>query len=108
MYFYQLADRPTKELAPGITARTFWGEKMLMSVVDLEPNTYLPNHSHPHEQTGIVLEGELDMTIAGETRRLKVGDLYVIPGNVEHSARTGSQAARVLDTFSPVREEYKY
>jgi hypothetical protein len=33
---------------------------------------------------------------------------YIIPGSVEHGARAGRSATRVLDVFSPVREEYKY
>lgn len=108
MYFYDVAARPVKELAPGVLARTFWGEKILLSVVEVPADAGVPNHSHPHEQAGIVLEGELVMSIGGETRVLKAGDIYVIPGHVEHSARTVGGPARVLDIFSPVREEYKY
>ncbi len=108
MYFYDPAERQQKELAPGIMARTFWGEQMLLAVVDLEPDAVLPIHSHMHEQSGIVLEGELEFTVGGETKVLKPGDVYVIPGNTEHHARTGSAGAKVVDIFSPVREEYKY
>ena len=67
-----------------------------------------PDHTHPHEQGGMLLEGELEMVIAGESRALKPGDIYIIPGNVEHLARTRASKARVLDIFSPVREEFKY
>ena len=48
------------------------------------------------------------MTIEDETRMLESGDIYIIPGGVEHSARTGQESARVMDVFNPVREEYKY
>ncbi len=108
MYFHDPSQRPTKELLPGIQARTFWGEKMLVAVVDLDPHVHLPMHSHPHEQAGIVLEGEIEFVVAGETQRLKAGDVYVIPGGVEHEARTFDHPVRVMDVFSPVREEYKY
>lgn len=108
MYFCNLTDRAIKELAPDVVARTFWGEKMLLSVVEMGPGSVVPDHSHPHEQAGVVLEGELTMTIAGETKVLRAGDAYIIPGNVEHSARAEHGAARVLDIFSPLREEYKY
>jgi quercetin dioxygenase-like cupin family protein len=54
-----------------------------------------------------VLEGELYMTIAGETRLMKAGEAYVIPGNVEHGGKTGDIPAKVFDAFSPIREEYK-
>ena len=108
MYFYDPEERQARELVPGIAARTFWGEKMLMAVVDLAADSSLPRHSHPHEQVGIVLTGELELTVENETRVLKAGEVYVIPGNVEHSARPRSGAARVVDIFSPVREEYKF
>lgn len=108
MYYYDPSQRSPKELAPGIKARTFWGEKMLLAVVDLDPRVHLPMHSHPHEQVGIVLEGEIEFTVGGKKKILKPGDVYVIPGGVEHEARTFDHPVRVMDVFSPVREEYKY
>lgn len=107
-YTFNPAERAPKELAPGVVARTFWGERMLMAVVDLDPGAVVPLHSHPHEQCGIVLAGRLELTVAGESRWLEPGEVYVIPGGVEHSARAGEAPTRVLDVFSPVREEYKY
>ena len=108
MYFYDPAEREAKELAPGIIARTFWGERMLLAVVDLAPGALLPLHSHMHEQVGVVLDGQLELTIESETKVLHSGEVYVIPGNVQHTARAGTEGAKVADVFSPVREEYRY
>jgi len=108
MTYHDPSLRETKELLPGIIARTFWGEKMLAAVVDLDPNVELPQHSHPHEQLGIVLEGEIEFTIDGQVKALLPHEIYVIPAGVPHSARTFDHPVRVLDVFSPVREEYKY
>jgi len=108
MVFHNPAEREGKELRDGIVARTFWGEEMLMAVVDLAAHSMLPTHSHPHEQVGMVLEGEVEFTIGGETRLLKAGDVYIAPSNVEHEVRVGSQPAKVLDVFHPVREDLKY
>ncbi len=108
MYFYDPSERETKKLAPGVIARTFWGDKMLVSVVELAPDTPLPAHSHPHEQVGTVLEGSVTFTIAGESKALARGEVFVVPGGVEHSAHTGPEGATVMDVFSPVREEFKY
>ena len=107
-YFCDLENREAKEVLPGMNIRTFWGNEMLLSIVDIEPHAVVPTHSHPHEQTGTIMSGELEMTIGGETHLLKPGDTYIIPGHVEHSARAGDAPARVLDVFSPVREEYQY
>ena len=108
MTFPDLENRDTKELLPGILAKTFWGQEMLAAVVDLDPNTELPIHSHPHEQLGIVLEGQIQFDIDGQIQILQPGDVYLIPGGVEHGALTFDQPAKVMDVFSPVREEYKY
>ena len=107
-YFCDLENRETKEIAPNVHIRTFWGKEMLLSVVDLAPNSVVPGHNHPHEQTGTIISGEFELTIGGETRLLKPGETYIIPSGVEHSGRTGDAPARALDIFSPVREEYKY
>lgn len=107
-YFCDIENRETKEIAPGVHLCSFWGKEMLFSATDLEANVVVPLHSHPHEQISVVLSGELTLTIAGETRRLKPGEMCLIPGDVEHGAQTGDAPARVLDVFSPVRPEYQY
>ena len=53
-------------------------------------------------------DGELEFVIGGEIRLLRPGDLYIIPGGVDHEVKVGGTPAKVLDIFSPVREEYKY
>ena len=108
MRFHDPKERQQKNLAPGVNTRTFWGDNMLLSIVEFDANSEVPNHTHPHEQAGMVLEGELELDIEGETRLLKPGDVYIIPGDVEHWARSRTSEARVLDIFSPVREEFKY
>ena len=107
-YFCDLENREAKEVVPGVHLRTFWGKEMLVSVTELEANTDMPVHSHPHEQVGTVISGELELTIEGETRLIKPGDVFIVPGGVEHGARTGDLPARVMDVFSPVREDYQY
>jgi quercetin dioxygenase-like cupin family protein len=107
-YFCDLENREAKEIVPGVHIRTFWGHEMLLSVADLAANAVVPTHSHPHEQAGVVISGELELSIGGETRWLKPGDTYIAPGGVGHGARTGDAPARVLDIFSPVRKDYQY
>jgi quercetin dioxygenase-like cupin family protein len=108
MYFHSLDERAAKTLFGDITARTFWGEKMLVSVVELPPHSVVPLHSHPHEQVGIMLEGEATFTVGGERRLLKAGEIWIIPGGVEHMVEAGEARALAVDVFSPVREDYKY
>ena len=107
-YFKDASSREAMQLVPGASARTFWGEHVLLSLVEIDANAEVPNHTHPHEQAGIVVEGEMVMGIGGEVRALKPGDMYIIPGNVEHYARCAGIPAKVLDIFSPVRKEFQY
>jgi quercetin dioxygenase-like cupin family protein len=96
-----------RELVPGITLRIMWGDKVMMSMVEVAPHAVLPAHTHPHEQAGLVLEGNFEFTIGGEKRDLGPGDAYIIPGGVEHSLIGSDGWALALDIFSPPREEYK-
>ena len=74
--------------------------------VTIAPNTDYPYHQHPHEQAGTMVEGELELSMAGETRLLKPGDCYAIPPFLPHRARTLEKGCVVLDVFTPIREDY--
>ena len=58
MHFIDLKETVKKQLAPGVNLNLAWGDKLMLSVVELEPGSTVPMHSHPHEQAGIVLEDE--------------------------------------------------
>jgi|TARA_Y100000310_G_scaffold339290_1_gene431550 quercetin dioxygenase-like cupin family protein len=105
-YTYDPKDMASRELAPGVNLRTMSGEKMMLSVVEISANAVMPPHSHPHEQAGMVLEGEFEFTIGEETSTVKKGDVYIIPGGVEHSLRANGEPSLALDIFSPPREDY--
>ena len=107
-YLLVKSDWEPMNLMPGARTRTYWGEHMLFSLVEIDTNSEVPNHTHPHEQGGVVIEGEMEMGIGGEVRILKVGDMYIIPGDVEHYAKCSDIPAKALDVFSPVRETFKY
>ena len=106
-YFLDPSEVERRELAPGVNLRLMWGEKVMMSLVEIAPKAVVPTHSHPHEQAGLILQGEFDFTIAGKTKRLRQGDAYMIPGGVEHGLTGSDGWSLALDIFSPPREDYK-
>ncbi len=63
-------------------------------------------HTHPHEQIGYCLEGEFDFTIDGETKRIKAGDTMYIKPDVLHGCQLISEKGRLLDIFTPIREDF--
>ena len=71
---------------------------------EIEPIGEIPPHSHG-EQWGIVVEGEMELTIGGETQRYRPGDSYYIPAGVEHSA-TFLTHFRAIDVFADA-DRYK-
>jgi quercetin dioxygenase-like cupin family protein len=97
---------PVIDLGPGVRIRTPHGEKVMISLVEIDAGAVVPPHEHPHEQAGMVLEGRMELTLAGESRVLKRGEAYIIPGGTRHSARSVGGPCRALDIFSPIREDY--
>ena len=75
--------------------------------MDIPAGGVVREHAHPNEQMGLILDGEVDFTIGGETRRLRAGDLFRIPGGVPHSVVAGDRPAKALDVFYPIRDEYR-
>jgi quercetin dioxygenase-like cupin family protein len=103
----RLAEADRYELAPGVSMQPLFGDGAMLNLLEFQPHSRVPAHSHPHEQLGLVVEGELVLAIDGVEHGLGAGDAYQIPGGVEHAAWTAESACRVLDVFRPVREDYR-
>ncbi|HEY69909.1 MAG TPA: cupin domain-containing protein [Anaerolineae bacterium] len=106
MTFLNLDEIEARELLPGLTMRCVHSEGMTLVYWEIEAGAEMPLHDHPHEQVANVLEGELQLTVQGETRILKPGQVAVIGSNVPHAGKAITDC-RVLDVFHPVREDYR-
>ncbi len=95
-----------QEITPGCRIKAPYGENIMLSLLEMDEGSLIPEHSHPHEQAGVLLEGTLKLTIENDARIVHPGDAYIIPGNVMHRAEPVDGSCRVLDIFSPIREEY--
>jgi quercetin dioxygenase-like cupin family protein len=94
-------------LAAGVHARALFGDSTMLNLVELEPGAVVPEHSHPHEQMGIVISGEIVMIFDGEERPCHAMDAMHIPSGVTHGAYAGPEGAVVLDVFVPIREDFR-
>lgn len=94
---------PSYEIAEGLFFRPVFARNISLNFVTFPPGSGFPSHVHPEEQISIVREGEMDITIAGQTRRVRPGDVIVFPPDVPHEGRTGDAACRLIDIFSPPR-----
>lgn len=103
--------RDLAELQPiavwdGIRARRVQGDQVTLAVVELDPNAVVPEHTHPSEQNGMVLRGEMRFRVGEEERVLGPGGTWRILGGVPHSATAGPEGAEVIDVFSPIRSDW--
>ena len=95
-----------KDVLEKIQKKTLvYGDRTLMAEFRLEHVAELPRHSHPHEQTGYLVSGEIELSIGDETHQVKPGDSWCIAGGVEHKA-TVLEDSVAIEVFSPVREDY--
>ena len=81
------------------------GAQTLLAEFRLEAGAVLPRHSHPHEQTGYLVSGSLELTIGDATERLGAGGSWCIPAGVEHQALAHS-ACVAIEAFAPPRTDY--
>ena len=65
-----------------------------------------PPHSHPHEQVTYVVEGEVMFFINDEPHKLSTGDLITIPPDAPHTIQLLTKKVRLVDAFSPIREDF--
>lgn len=95
-----------KEVAPGFLSKLIHTENNTLNFIEVKAGNSVPLHSHIHEQCSFVLEGEFRMTIEGESKILTPNTFAIIPSNAVHGG-TAITDCRMLDVFSPVREDYR-
>ena len=106
MPFVSADKLPKMQLFPGAQSGLVAGQQLMLSFLVMETGSRVPEHSHPHEQAGLMLEGKLRFRIGAEERVLAPGDAFLVPADMVHSGEVLEGPARVLDIFSPPREDY--
>jgi quercetin dioxygenase-like cupin family protein len=89
-----------------VRGRRIQGERLTLTVVELAPNAVVPEHRHEQEQLGMVITGEVDFTVDGETRHLGPGGTWRCLSFKPHQVTAGPDGAVVLDIFNPVRDDW--
>jgi len=97
-------------IRPGFERWIVHTDKLMAVVLDIDNGPWQqpdPPHSHPHEQIAYVAQGEVLFLCEGlEPTRLVAGDLYAIPPNIPHSIQLLSKTAKLVDCFTPLREDF--
>lgn len=96
-------------ISPGRERYLTHTEHLMMVVIDFtdgpaeQPD---PPHHHPHEQVTYVAEGEVLFFLDQTPHHLYPGDMIAVPPNIPHTIQTLSAKVRLVDTFTPIREEF--
>jgi len=77
------------------------GREAVTAVAEFQPGASPGRHSHPGEEIGYILEGQVVVEQEGKpAATLKTGQTFLIPAGAIHNAtNTGSGTARVLATY---------
>src|SRR5205814_8339799 len=77
------------------------GREAVQARAEFEPGAAVGKHTHPGEEFGYLLEGTLELEVAGKPNtRLKAGDAFFVPPETIHAAKhVGSGPAKVLATY---------
>jgi len=82
------------------------GQNMTVMWTRWEPGASAPVHTHPNEQSGIVLAGTIIFIINGVDYPVSAGEFFYIPPSAPHSERNDGPVEAVLtDFFAPIRED---
>jgi len=60
------------------------------------PHAHYSDHTHPVVTAHVVLEGEIAVTMNGETHTYGVGERFDVPAGAVHSAKMGPRGCRYV------------
>ncbi len=105
--FFAWADLDWIPVDANTRRKQIWLDNIMHVMVELKAGTTAPAHSHPHEQTGIILQGTLKVTVGDQEKTLPTGAGYLVPPNMVHGVQViGDEDVLILDTFTPIREDF--
>ena len=97
MGFWDIKTLTLDEFRPGIWSKIESGKNLTMAVMEIAPNKEGLAHDHPFDQCGIVVEGEIEMSIGEEKKLLRSMETYFISAGVMHNWKTAVLSAKILD-----------
>ncbi len=101
-----ISDIKSREIVKGYHGRFIHMETFTVAYWEVDAGSEIPVHSHIHEQLMQVVEGEFELTLDGKSNIYTKGMVVKIPSNKEHGGKAITNC-KLMDVFSPVREDYK-
>ncbi|BBO73177.1 hypothetical protein DSCW_05940 [Desulfosarcina widdelii] len=97
MGFWNLSTLKLENFRPGIMSKAEFGENLIMVCMEIDANHEDTGHKHAFDQCGIVLEGQIEMFIGGNSRLLNPNETYFIPSGEQHGWKTANTSVKLLD-----------
>lgn len=109
------------QLYPGVSGKMFWGQGAMINVLELAPNSHIEQEKLPNDRFLIVLKGSIDLLVDNETNKLMAvereepdgthsgtprTDFVFQTKNTLSKINTGDSGARLLEVYSPVKQDY--
>lgn len=104
MAFIEIDSLPVQERRPGWIGRCFHSPSMTFVHWSFRKGADIHAHSHPQEEVWHVLEGELAVTVAGQTQVARPGVVAVIPPQTPHAVVALSDGRAMVVDY-PLRPE---
>jgi quercetin dioxygenase-like cupin family protein len=103
-------ETPAEKIAENVERRVGHLDNLMIVVLDFDDGPTPkpdPPHSHPHEQVSYVVEGEIIIFMDGEEKgRLGPGDVFMTPSGIPHNIQRLTKHVRLIDCFTPIREDF--
>jgi len=99
-------DIPVEHPAEGIERQMVIGENIMIVRFRFTPFLVTPEHTHPHEQMSMIIQGRVRFFIEGQERIATPGDILHFPSNTLHGATMMDEEVVLIDIFSPIREDF--
>lgn len=109
MAVLKYSEMPVQPIRAGVERRLGYTDNLMMTILDFndgptsEPD---PPHSHPHEQISYVAEGEILFFLDGVVAHLGPGDVFLVPSGKSHTIQRLTEHVRLVDCFTPLREDF--
>jgi quercetin dioxygenase-like cupin family protein len=103
-------DTPYEKVREGLKRKKVHLDNVMMVMNEFNNGPWEkpePIHSHPHEQTTYIAKGEVIFYCEDEeVNHLKSGDMFYVPSGKNHTIRLLSKKATLVESFSPIREDF--
>lgn len=104
------SDAHTSIVKKGVRRRLIHTDNLMLAVIDFDDGPWDgpdPSHSHIHEQVTYVAEGEIIFFCEDEEEKhLVAGDMFSVPSGKQHTIQLLSASAKLIDSFTPIRQEF--